>query len=95
MIFFCILLSALSTPVYDDDLETFDKKFNILEPQANQTGAAKRLKEAEDQINAQNEAFDKGESHFRLVHCTTIRVLSIQSHTRFAPFAKAGFACLG
>ena len=53
--------------LFGKNLEEFDKEFNILEavPDDKKAEEAQLLKEAEAEIKAQNEAFDKGDGHFR------------------------------
>ena len=44
--------------------EEFEQKFHKLADEKSKAEAAEALKEAEDEINAENEAYEKGEANF-------------------------------
>ena len=56
---------AYALPNYSENLEEFDKEFNVLvESDAEKQVEAKRLKQVEEEVNAENELYAVGKANF-------------------------------
>ena len=56
---------AYALPNYSENLEEFDKEFNVLvESDAEKQVEAKRLKQVEEEVNAENELYASGKANF-------------------------------
>ena len=56
---------AYALPNYSENLEEFDKEFNVLvESDAEKQVEAKRLKQVEEEVNAENELYASGKGNF-------------------------------